>query len=95
VLFLADFLLRIYEISWSIVAGIYEETVVIIFRSDGYRRDAGQLAAKAFGEIGKAGGHKEMARAEIPLKNLSPFISSLNQKEIKVYIRGRIKEMGL
>ncbi len=98
---LADFLLRIYEISWSIVAGIYEETVVIIFRSDGYRRDAGQLATKAFGEIGKAGGHKEMARAEIPLANLSPFISNLSRskakriKEIKAYVKGRIKEMGL
>jgi nanoRNase/pAp phosphatase (c-di-AMP/oligoRNAs hydrolase) len=41
--------------------------VVVIFRGDGITRDVGLLAAQAFGGLGSAGGHKGMARAEIPL----------------------------
>ncbi|MCX5882763.1 MAG: phosphoesterase, partial [Deltaproteobacteria bacterium] len=39
-------------------------------RNDGLRKDAGKLAKKAFGAFGSAGGHKGMARAEIPLVNI-------------------------
>jgi hypothetical protein len=41
----ADFLMQVYEIRWVAVAGIYRETVVIIFRSDGISRDVGRVAA--------------------------------------------------
>ncbi len=92
---LADFLLRIYEISWSIVAGLIEDMLVIIFRSSGYRRNAGQLATKLFGELGKAGGHKEMARAEIPLEKLKPVLKQQTQQEIKTFLKNKLRMMGL
>ncbi len=71
---LADFFVRAGEISWTIVAGIYEDRLVVIFRNDGLRKNAGRLASKAFGRLGSAGGHVASARAEVPLEHtgLSP-----------------------
>jgi nanoRNase/pAp phosphatase (c-di-AMP/oligoRNAs hydrolase) len=67
----ADFLTHVHDIGWVILSGRYAEKLVVIFRCDGYKKDAGKLAARVFGEIGSAGGHRQSARAEIPLKNLS------------------------
>jgi len=53
-----------------VVSGIHGERLVVIFRCDGYKRNAGKLAEKIFGKHGSAGGHREAARAEVPLKNL-------------------------
>jgi len=91
---LADFFLRIYEISWSIVAGVYQDKVVVIFRSDGYRRNAGSLAEKAFGKIGQAGGHKEMARAEIPLINLKNLLNFITTRNLESYLLRQISKAG-
>lgn len=67
---IADFFNHVDKFDWVIVSGIYGEKLVVIFRCDGYRKNAGKLAQKTFGEYGPAGGHKEAARAEVPLKNL-------------------------
>ncbi len=67
---LADFFSHVYEIGWVIVSGQYGEKLVVIFRSDGYKKDAGKLAAKVFGKLGSAGGHRGSARAEVPLRNI-------------------------
>ncbi len=67
---IADFLNHVDEVDWVFVSGIYNEKLVVIFRCDGYRKNAGKLAARIFGEMGSAGGHKAAARAEVPLKNL-------------------------
>jgi len=67
---IADFLNQVHDISWVFVSGIHGERLVVIFRCDGYKRNAGKLAAAIFGNIGYAGGHREAARAEVVLKNL-------------------------
>ncbi len=67
---IADFLNHVDKFDWAIVSGVYGEKLVVIFRCDGYRKNAGKLAQKTFGEFGPAGGHREAARAESPLKNL-------------------------
>jgi nanoRNase/pAp phosphatase (c-di-AMP/oligoRNAs hydrolase) len=67
---MADFFLRVEEIAWTIVGGIYEDKLIVIFRNDGLGKNAGRLAVKAFGKLGSAGGHKASARAEVPLGNL-------------------------
>lgn len=68
---IADFLNHVHEISWVFVSGIHGERLVVIFRCDGYKKSAGKLAAKIFASMGSAGGHREAARAEVPIKNLS------------------------
>jgi len=66
----ADFLNHVGDIDWVFVSGIHNDRLVVIFRCDGYRKNAGKLAIRSFGSLGSAGGHKQAARAEVPLKNL-------------------------
>ena len=68
---IADFLNHVDKIEWVLVSGVYRDKLVVIFRCDGYRKSAGKMAARIFGDVGSAGGHKEAARAEVPLANLS------------------------
>lgn len=75
---LADFFMRVEEITWDAVAGVCDDTLVIIFRSVG-TKDVGRLATAAFGPLGSAGGHKTMARAELPLANLTEQCRDLEQ----------------
>jgi nanoRNase/pAp phosphatase (c-di-AMP/oligoRNAs hydrolase) len=67
---LADFFLRVHGLSSTVISGIHEEKLIIVFRGDGLRRDMGKFAKRLFGDVGSAGGHKSMARAEIPMENL-------------------------
>lgn len=76
----ADFLMRVYEIRWVAVSGLYGDTIVVIYRGDGIIRDLGRMAALQFGDIGSAGGHRAMARAEFPVeaakgKDMESFVS--------------------
>jgi nanoRNase/pAp phosphatase (c-di-AMP/oligoRNAs hydrolase) len=66
----ADFFMRLHEIDWVVVSGIYRKTLVVIIRNDGFRKDAGTRANSAFAPFGAAGGRRTRARAEIPLANL-------------------------
>ncbi|MDY6973994.1 MAG: DHH family phosphoesterase [Thermodesulfobacteriota bacterium] len=66
----ADFFFKVLGIGWIFVSGVYEDMVIIIIRNDGYRKDAGKVASRSFGDIGSAGGHRGAARAEIPLDML-------------------------
>ena len=43
-----------------------KNTVVVIFRGDG-GRDIGRMADACFYDVGSAGGHRRLARAEFPL----------------------------
>jgi len=67
---IADFFNHVHQVSWVIVSGVHGERLVVIFRCDGYKKNAGKLAEKSFSRLGSAGGHREAARAEVPLKNL-------------------------
>jgi len=70
IVIIADFFLRIDRVGWSIVSGICDGKLVLILRSDGIRKNAGNLAERCFGHMGFAGGHKNAARAEIPLERI-------------------------
>lgn len=66
----ADLMLLTYGIAWVVAAGVVERDgrrLVAVFRSDGQAQDVGRRAREAFGELGSAGGHRTMARAELPL----------------------------
>ena len=80
---IADFLNHVDKIDWVFVSGIHGEKLVVIFRCDGYRKSAGKLAIRIFAEVGSAGGHKEAARAEVPLKNLSFGVKDFSTNALK------------
>jgi nanoRNase/pAp phosphatase (c-di-AMP/oligoRNAs hydrolase) len=81
---IADFLNQVNGISWVFVSGIHGERLVVIFRCDGYKKNAGKLAEKIFSKVGSAGGHREAARAEVPFKNLDLLDSEFTSDTLKL-----------
>lgn len=77
---IADFLIRINTVSWSIVSGIYNKQLIVIFRYNGLKKDAGKVARKIFGAFGTAGGHKSIARAEIPVPKIKDLTEVRDDK---------------
>ena len=88
----ADFFMKMAEATCSIVSGILDQKLIVIFRNAGFRRDAGKLAKEMFGHIGSAGGHKSMARAEIPLERIKP--NPKTAISIEQYVLNRLKRVG-
>jgi nanoRNase/pAp phosphatase (c-di-AMP/oligoRNAs hydrolase) len=84
---IADFFMRVNSINWSIVSGLYDRKLILIFRNDGLRMNAGKVAQKSFGELGSAGGHKSMARAEIPTNKLKLIDTRDDAKLLKWIMR--------
>ena len=66
----ADFFTRVHDVPWVVVSGTAEGKLVSIFRGDGQRRNMGTMAQKLMNGLGSAGGHKQAARAEVPLESL-------------------------
>ena len=88
---IADFFMRINSVTWSIVSGIFDRKLIIILRNDGIRKNAGTVAAKGFGSLGSAGGHKSMARAEIQLENLKSQVEHRKVKKLSNWIVAHIE----
>ena len=65
--YVADFLLQIEDVKWSIVSGQVQQNVIISVRNLGYSRNAGEFVKTYFADIGNAGGHRAMAKAVIPV----------------------------
>jgi nanoRNase/pAp phosphatase (c-di-AMP/oligoRNAs hydrolase) len=89
---IADFFLRISSIRWSIVAGYHQRKLIIIFRNDGLRRNAGKISKQSFNNIGSAGGHKSMARAEIAIADIKPLIDHKDDDKVLKWIIQNIEK---
>jgi nanoRNase/pAp phosphatase (c-di-AMP/oligoRNAs hydrolase) len=86
---IADFFMRVNTVTWSIVSGICDKKLTIIFRNDGIRKNAGKVAKEGFGKLGNAGGHKNMARAEIALNELKEHVDARDDNKLLSWIIGR------
>jgi nanoRNase/pAp phosphatase (c-di-AMP/oligoRNAs hydrolase) len=84
--------MKMAEATGSIVSGTYDRKLIVIFRNAGFRRDAGKLAKEMFGDVGSAGGHKSMARAEIPLEQIHP--NNKKGADLEQYVVNRLKHVG-
>ncbi len=66
---MADFCLQFEGVEWTVVSGKLGDNLVIAVRNHGIGRgNAGEVVRRLFGEIGSAGGHRNMSKAVIPLK---------------------------
>jgi nanoRNase/pAp phosphatase (c-di-AMP/oligoRNAs hydrolase) len=83
---IADFFMKVHDIAWTVVSATCNGKLIIIVRNDGIRKDAGKLLAQGFGHLGTAGGHKVMARAEIPLENLNGVVQYKDDKALSRWI---------
>ena len=89
---IADFFMRVASYHWSIISGISQGRLVIIFRNDGLRKDAGRIAKAGFGGLGSAGGHKNMARAEIAVSDLEDIVDYRDDKKLLRWIVNQVKK---
>ncbi len=89
---IADFFMRIVSVTWSIVCGTCDKKLIVIIRNDGIRRNAGRVAKESFGQFGSAGGHKNMARAEIALADLSEQVDCRDEKKLLTWLINRVEK---
>lgn len=66
--YVADFYLQLENVQWSVISGVVNDTFVVSVRNLGYSRNAGDFVRRWFNDIGKAGGHRTMAKAVVPLE---------------------------
>jgi nanoRNase/pAp phosphatase (c-di-AMP/oligoRNAs hydrolase) len=88
----ADFFMRIVSVTWSIVSGTYDKKLIVIFRNDGIRKNAGNVAKKSFGQFGSAGGHKNMARAEFALSDIAEQVDIRDGKKLLRWLINRVEK---
>ena len=84
---IADFFMKLAEANCSIVSGVYDQKLIVIYRNAEFRRNAGKMAKEMFENVGSAGGHKSMARAEIPLERIVPNANEMAGLERSVLNR--------
>jgi nanoRNase/pAp phosphatase (c-di-AMP/oligoRNAs hydrolase) len=73
----ADYLINLEGVNTALIYGIGDTGIILIARSRDVRIHLGTVLAEAFGEIGDAGGHPNMAAAVIPLT----YFSMVEDKE--------------
>lgn len=79
--YVADFLLQLDDVKWSVVSGQVEHQLIVSVRNLGYSRNAGEFVKACFSDIGNAGGHRAMAKAVIPLGAFRHKFGHLNAWE--------------
>ena len=73
----ADLLISLEGVNTAVVYGISDDSVVMSARNHDVRTHIGNVLREAFGDIGDAGGHPQMAAATIPLL----YFSHVRDKE--------------
>jgi len=89
---IADFFMRVNPVKWSIVSGFYNDKLILVFRNDGLRKNAGKVVKQSFGHIGPAGGHKSMARAEISAADLKGYVDPGDDKILMRWIINQLEK---
>ena len=64
----ADFLLRLEGVQWSVCMGVHDDVLVLSLRTRRKRGGAGRLVQAVVGKDGTAGGHGMAAGGQIPLR---------------------------
>lgn len=89
---IADFFLKMAEASGSAASGITGSQLIVVLRNAENRQNAGKMARDLFGDVGSAGGHKDSARAEIPLNHLD--CGSDQDADCRRFVHQRIKTLS-
>ncbi len=84
---MADFCLQFENVEWVAVAGKLGKDLVISVRTHGVRGNAGEAVKNLFGDIGNAGGHRNMAKAVISLRKWRARERSTRDRSIEPKLR--------
>jgi nanoRNase/pAp phosphatase (c-di-AMP/oligoRNAs hydrolase) len=83
---LADFCLQFENTEWVVVSGKWMGDLVMSVRNPGYGRSAGDVVRKLFLPIGRAGGHRSMAKAMVPLRRWRKAFGSTQDRTMAEHI---------
>lgn len=86
----ADYLMRLEGVSTVLVFGVVEDQIDISARSKDSRVNLDQVMRDAFSDVGSAGGHRDMAGAQVPLGVFSDMAES-DEKMIEL-VSGTVKK---
>lgn len=80
---LADFFTQVEGIDWSVLSGIVGGNLIISVRNLGNSGNAGSLMKELFGPFGRAGGHRFMAKAVMPLKKFKEAFGRADERFVR------------
>ena len=86
---LADFFSSLDRADYALVMGRHRERLYVSLRTRRDEADAGELIARAIGELGAAGGHGRMAGAQVPIGDVE------SDKTAREVLRRVLRELGL
>ena len=86
---LADLLLRIDGVSWSLCMGEMGSNLLLSLRSTSRTYLAGKVIRKLLCDTGSAGGHREMAGGQVPLSGMT----RAEKREIPTKLIGRFLKL--
>lgn len=91
---LADFCMQFEQTEWVAVSGKFNGAIVMSIRNPGYVRSAGELVRRIYAEpgIGRAGGHRSMAKAIVPLRQWRKAFGSTRDSEVEKAIEASFVE---
>jgi nanoRNase/pAp phosphatase (c-di-AMP/oligoRNAs hydrolase) len=85
---MADFLLRIKNMRWSICLGDYGDLLYVSIRSNNIHANAARLLKRAIPKTGTAGGHELIAGAQVRVdRNESDKVRSLKKEIVRRVLR--------
>ncbi|HMK34441.1 MAG TPA: DHH family phosphoesterase [Desulfomonilaceae bacterium] len=85
---LADLLLRLEDVYWSLCIGRRKDLLIISLRSTSRKHQAGVVIQRIIGRAGSAGGHKEMAGGQISVAGMTEEeVQALTQKLTKKLLK--------
>jgi hypothetical protein len=80
-------------IDWSVLSGIVGGNLIISARNMGKSGNAGSLMKEAFGCYGRAGGHRFMAKAVMPLKGFREVFGRADERFVRDLIFERLVDL--
>jgi nanoRNase/pAp phosphatase (c-di-AMP/oligoRNAs hydrolase) len=97
---MADFLLRLSGVRWSLVFGTDESRLIFSLRTKHSDQNSGQIARRMVKGLGAAGGHRRTAGGQIPLakeplENQVKTRQVLRRRFLNIVGQGRAKEVKL
>ncbi|MCS7167429.1 MAG: DHH family phosphoesterase [Gemmatales bacterium] len=80
---IADLLIRLEGMQWSVCAGVYEDRLIVSLRTAQARGQAGLVLQQVIGDLGTAGGHDRRAGGAIPLASASTTAREKLQSQLR------------
>ncbi len=86
--FIADFILRLERINWSICLGRYKDRIVVSIRTTNTKGRAGRFIRQLIGKKGSAGGHGMIAGGQIPCSTMEhDYCTKLEEELIQDFLK--------